>query len=169
MLPQTAALLIALPSVALAYKLPGHLEDGGIYSVTKDDQGNPTDFKLIGRQPAKTRRDWTPRGRGLPNLPSDAYSGCSGTILNLVDYQTAISSLLDGCDAHAPIGVGEDIIAPSGDAAAYMCNYGTSGINGCHSNEARPAFSDLKDACGQAAGKIACPHYRGNWKNSDMQ
>lgn len=143
-------ILAALSTVSLAYRLPDHLEDGAIYAVHKDEHGNATQFNLISRSTDNKRR-WSPRGTSEPGLPSDASVGCGASILNAIDHDTAIAALLAGCDSHDPIHAGEDIVAHSGDATAFMCNYGD--FNACHSNEAKAAFAALSKRCQYTAGE----------------
>ena len=147
---KTLAFIVALSGVATAFNIPEGLGDG-VYTMYKNRHGKEV-FEFVG--PANTTaRDIAQRQ--LSSLPSDASVGCAPGVITEFDRAGAISGLLGICDGSTQIGSGQHLTSVSGAAVAYMCNYGSSGINACHSNEATPAFAAVGTGCpNQQTGKL---------------
>lgn len=156
MIASTYLVYLALVAFAKAsVTIPSGLPDG-VYSFNPDDGTHRSvDGKVVGRDTAlPTPPSLLPDSLGNSAKLTPRWTGitCGSTVINSLDYSSAVSSLQGACDGKTKLGKGP-LYAVGGDVKAFMCNYKKDNVctvgkaNAGSATDMLNALGKLNDKC----------------------
>jgi hypothetical protein len=149
MFPKLASVILTFlaASSAAGFAIPHEVEDG-VYLLSMDENNNQNHTRLPDVDGFITARRGGERSGGDLLSRGSPYSTCIGLSIPKLDWATADAQFQSACASSGSTLYKNQqaLLAVSGDAVAYMCNYSPKGSE-CQPFEYSAATASLQSTC----------------------